>query len=758
MKTKNLHLVVVFCFLGLLSINTVALNYNITFTGTGASSTVNSVIVQNLTKGTSVIVPAGNVLNLTDSPNAVVQVSANDETIRVYSTFVDGKSMVSFYAKQAGITQINTYSLDGRKVAGISTDLQAGRNTFELYLPKGVYLLQVTGNEYAYTAKLLNQTGTQGNPRIVYTSIDRPVSSDLQKTKSSTSDITTMTYTARDQLLYKGISGNYNTIVTDVPTGSKTTNFNFVACTDADGNNYTVVIIGSQTWMAENLKTKQYNDSTNIPNVTDNTWANLTTGAYCWYNNDAATNESIYGALYNWYTVNTGKLAPTGWHVPAHAEWSTLESFLIANGYNYDGTTAGDAYAMSLASAVNWATYTDTGSIGNDLTKNNRTGFSALPGGYRGTLGLLFGFNNAGSDGFWWSSTNSGTNTAWFRYLDYSGTSMGRYGKVHRESDGFSVRCVKTTLSFATLSTTAAFSSTPTTAMSGGNITTDGGAPIITSGVCWSTSANPTITDSKTIDGTEAGAFITSLTGLTPNTTYNIRAYATNSAGTAYGNQVSFTTNSPNMFTDRDGNIYHTVTIGTQTWMVENLKTTLYNDGTSIPIVTDNIVWGSLTTPGYCWYRNDSTYKNTFGALYNWYTVNTGKLAPTGWHVPTHAEWTTLGGYLTANGYNNDGSTLGDSHAKSLAAKTDWRVSTSLDAVGNDLSKNNRTGFSALPGGYRNGSGFYGANSVGWWWSSTVFDTNTAWDSGLSYDRSDVMYLPSIFEYNGFSVRCIKDN
>ena len=98
--------------------------------------------------------------------------------------------------------------------------------------------------------------------------------------------------------------------------------------------------------------------------------------------------------------------------------------------------------------------------------------------------------------------------------------------------------------------------------------------------------------------------------------------------------------------TDIDGNVYHTVTIGTQIWMVENLKTTRYNDGSPIPFVTDSSSWSNLTTPGYCWYNNDTTNKNTYGALYNWFAVNTGKLAPTGWHVPTDDEWTTLTTYL----------------------------------------------------------------------------------------------------------------
>ena len=155
--------------------------------------------------------------------------------------------------------------------------------------------------------------------------------------------------------------------------------------------------------------------------------------------------------------------------------------------------------------------------------------------------------------------------------------------------------------------------------------------------------------NSKTTDGSGTGTFTSSITGLTAGTTYYVRAYATNSAGTGYGNDISFTTQQGGVgnVTDDDGNVYHSVTIGTQVWMVENLKTTKYNDGTSIPLVTDATDWHNLLTPGYCWNNNDeATYKATYGALYNWYTVNTGNLCPTGWHVPGDAEWTTLTTYL----------------------------------------------------------------------------------------------------------------
>jgi len=418
-----------------------AINYSIIFTGTGASTTVGDVVVQNLTKGTTVTVPAGNVLNLSDGLSAVEQININNETIQVYPNSVRGASTLSFFAKQGGSTQINIYSLDGRKVVSINQNLQAGSNSFQLSLPRGSYAIQVIGNEYTYSAKMINQSASLSKPEIIYTGTEKPLSATPQKSKSSALGTTKMTYTTGDRLLYTGTSGNYSTIVTDVPTAGKTINFDFTACTDADGNNYTVVKIGTQTWMAENLKTTKYNDATSIPNVTDNTaWSDLSTPAYCWHNNDATTYKNTYGALYNWYTVNTAKLAPTGWHVPTDAEWTILENYLMTNGYNYDGTTTGNKYAISLAATTNWSTDTYAGTIGNDLSKNNSTGFSALPGGYRYINGM---FGDVDSYGYWWSATTGeGTNTALFRSMySHDHSYVGRSGD--NTANGFSVRCLR---------------------------------------------------------------------------------------------------------------------------------------------------------------------------------------------------------------------------------------------------------------------------------------------------------------------------
>ena len=289
-----------------------------------------------------------------------------------------------------------------------------------------------------------------------------------------------------------------------------------------------------------------------------------------------------------------------------------------------------------------------------------------------------------------------------------------------------------------------------TTATSGGNVTSQGTSAVSARCVCWSISANPSTSDAHTTDGSGTGNFTSNLTGLTPNTPYYVRAYAINSAGTGYGNQQSFTTQQETggTVTDIDGNVYHTVTIGTQTWMVENLKTTKYNDGTAIPLVTDSTAWLNLPTPGYCWYNNDAaTYKNTYGALYNWFTVNTSKLAPSGWHVPTDAEWTILTIYL-------GGDTVAGGKMKSTGT---IELGTGLWYSPN-TGATNESGFTAVPAGCRGRDGAFDyVGSIGFWWSSSEYVASDAWYRHLSYDYSDVSRYYGK-KYLGFSVRCVRDS
>jgi len=191
-----------------------------------------------------------------------------------------------------------------------------------------------------------------------------------------------------------------------------------------------------------------------------------------------------------------------------------------------------------------------------------------------------------------------------------------------------------------------------------------------------------------------------------------------------------------------DGQKYKIVKIGNQWWMAENLIATKYNDGTHIPLVTDVTAWSKLITPGYCWYANDSiAYSNPYGALYNWYAVNTGKLCPTGWHVPTDAEWTVLSDYL-------GGTNIAGSKLKEIGT-THW-LSPNSKAT-------NEIGFTSLPGGNRNFDGtYYNLGYYGYWWTSTEYSSTNAYNRYMFYNNSSIIGFSHLKKY-GFSVRCVKD-
>ncbi len=293
------------------------------------------------------------------------------------------------------------------------------------------------------------------------------------------------------------------------------------------------------------------------------------------------------------------------------------------------------------------------------------------------------------------------------------------------------------------LTTTAITGITATAAISGGNITSDGGFPVTARGVCWSTSQSPTIAGSHISNGSGTGAFTSNINGLSSNTTYYVRAYATNAAGTTYGNQLSFTSNGTGSpVTDVDGNNYATIWIGGQNWMQENLKTTHYRDGAPIQPVTDNTTWASMTSGAYCYYNNNTSYGNTYGALYNWYTVNTGKLCPTGWHVPSDAEWTMLTDYL-------GGASVAGGKLKE-AGTAHWQSP--------NTGATNSSGFTALPGGDRNNSSgnFNDMGNYGYWWSSAESNTIGAWFRFMSYNSANV-YRGNYYKVDGLSVRCLRD-
>ncbi len=303
---------------------------------------------------------------------------------------------------------------------------------------------------------------------------------------------------------------------------------------------------------------------------------------------------------------------------------------------------------------------------------------------------------------------------------------------------------------------------TRTTATANGNVLHDGGEGVSARGICWNTSGNPTIADKFTIDGSGIGSFSSILTGLGVGKTCYVRAYATNNKGTAYGETVSFTTTGGDAgtITDIEGNIYQTITIGTQIWMAENLKTTKFKDGAAIPYITDGTTWLNLSTGAYCWSSNNSVYKDIYGGLYNHFAVTDIRgLCPSGWHIPNDEEWTTLENFLIANGYNYDGTNTGNKIAKSMASSTNWNSSSVIGSVGNTdfPTFQNKSGFSGLPGGYRDSDGlFYYRGSWGVWWSSTKATGQTSWSRDLGRSEVSTGRNGDDLE-SGLSVRCIKD-
>lgn len=545
--------------------------------------------------------------------------------------------------------------------------------------------------------------------------------------------------------------------------------------TDVDGNIYPTVVIGQQCWMKTNLRTTHYSDGTTIELNSSFSNPNAIPRRFNPGNNSG--NVSTYGYLYNWYAVMNGNessnvnpsmvqgVCPEGWHVPSNSEWSQLRNYVNSYaGFRCSGTN--EYIAKALCSPDYWnSTANSSCAVGYTLSVNNATGFSALPAGFisgnsSGNIGNLANF---------WSCTQSNSSTAYYIQMGYDSPTVGANadGSMGRLC---SVRCVcdsAITGGGAQAVVTGFVNNvTSTTAQCGGSVVTDNGYSVTERGVCWSTSNPPMVYHNRTIDGAGMGSFVSSLTGLIPGTTYYVRAYAITNAGTIYGGVVSFTTPTlcgTSTIFDYDLNEYPTVQIGNQCWLKENLRSTHYADGTAISSV-NNV---SSSSTAYYYAPSGSIEK---GYLYNWKAVMRSSssssanpsgvqgICPTGWHVPSDQEWAELENFV-----GSQDSCLCSSNqtyiAKALAANSGWTSNTGTCVVGNGQSTNNKTGFSALPVGfYYYGTGNNGNIGTGaYFWSATQTSTDNAWYRSLQNNSASVSRNSAIKDYNGYSVRCIRD-
>jgi uncharacterized protein (TIGR02145 family) len=412
-------------------------NYLITFSGSGASAVVSTVKVENLTKSTTLTLSGSDKLLLTSATDINSFEDNQSAGLKLYPNPMTDNATLEIYPPVEGDVIISICDITGKEVARVKRYLEKHRQGFKLAgIKTGLYLIIVRGNNYQFSEKLISY-GNYSGPIIIeeVNNMTRTIDEKNVETESKGNQgIVYMAYNAGERLKFTATSGIYSTVKTDIPASGKTINFNFIACTDGDNNNYPVVEIGTQVWMAENLKTTRWNHGGSLGEVADhNTWLIFNSPAYCWYNNDAASFKEKYGALYNWYAVE-GKftvpfkpwmvwyenLCPIGWHVPADDEWTILTTYL--GGVKVAGGK------LAETGTVHW--------VSPNTKATNETGFSALPGGTRTTLyPSLF----MGRLGVWWSST--GYLGPWTRELTGGTTRVDRYSR--QKLDGYSIRCLK---------------------------------------------------------------------------------------------------------------------------------------------------------------------------------------------------------------------------------------------------------------------------------------------------------------------------
>jgi uncharacterized protein (TIGR02145 family) len=474
-------------------------------------------------------------------------------------------------------------------------------------------------------------------------------------------------------------------------------------------------------------------------NITADGGAAITVRGVCWAttaNPTTANSKTTDGTGTGQFTSSiTGLTAGTAYHVRAYATNSSGTTY--GNDVPFTSSPVAPTVTTTTATAVTQTTAT----TGGNVTANGGAAVTARGVAY-GTAAAptVAGTHTSDGtgDGAFVSSLTGLTPGTTYYVRAYATNSAGT-------SYGNEISFPTSPILMPTVTTAIITTFTATTADAGGSVTSDGGGAVTERGVCWATTTAPTIAGSHLASGTGTGTFTADITGLTGATIYYVRAYATNSAGTAYGNEVTVLT----LLADVDGNLYHTVLIGNQTWMSENLKTTKYNDNSDITPVTDNSAWAALTSEAFCWYDNDATTnKPIYGALYNWYAVNTGNLCPTGWHVPTDADFKTLEMHLGMTQAQADGfSWRGTDQGTQLKNTAGW-------TTGNGT---NTSGFAALPGGYRYyfDGGFAGLGTIGYFWSADQASPTNAFYRRMDGANAGV-FREGAVKAAGKSVRCVK--
>lgn len=523
-------------------------------------------------------------------------------------------------------------------------------------------------------------------------------------------------------LLFKGLSGVEAQTVTDY-----------------DDNIYNTITIGTQVWMAENIRTTHYSDGRAINLVTGNSWLPSDyyyTKAYCWYNDDSTTYAKTYGALYTWGAAMDGAwtsnsipsgvqgVCPLGWHVPSYGEWEIMIDYL--GGWQVAGGK------LKETGTIHWQLPNEGAT--------NESGFTALPGGIRNYQG----FYEIRQKGYWWSSTHNSECTvpkcvdkdAWSNYVCSDNNKI--FSMFYPKTGGFSVRCLKGDKSMPI----ADFTSSSTTIDIGqviqfSDISVNNPTKWLWDFGDGDTSSLQNPSHVYTVDGVYTVKLITSNNFGSDDETkidYIIVAPKYIEPGIVFNPDLIY-----DSVKDIEGNIYKTIQIGNQTWMAENLKTIHYANGGYI-----SGTWS---------YNNSDSLNDLYGRLYDQASVSHGAtfndniplqgVCPDGWHIPSIPEWQVMIDYLGGDG-------IAGGKLKEVGI-THWQHP--------NVGATNESGFTALPGGYRDFSNyeFYNIGIIGYWWSYTSEYFNPL-ASICIYRGNNDFNLLCLHEFMSFSVRCLKDN
>ena len=426
---------------------------------------LDSIFIENLTQGGDTTLYAPDTVLVLDYLVGVGESETmGEKTFSVSQNYPNpfkGKTKVNLYLPEKDEIKITVRDILGRDLAYYENTFQRGNHTFAFDSDnQKYYLLTITGRKTSQTIKMLNSGSRAANGekcQIEYTGTDGNAS--VFKSQNAMNDFG---FNLGDELKFTAYALTANAklgsaVIVDAPEVSKIYEFDILGglrcpethiVTDIEGNTYNTVQIGNQCWLKENLKTATYNNGASIPNVTDpDEWSNLTSGAFVWNDNDIAWKD-IYGALYNYYTVNNPNgLCPTGWHVPSRAEWLQLVNYVESQGFPNTNVTNGAGSALKSCRQVDSPLGGDCNTTEHPRWAPHNTfygfdefGFSGLGGGFRNFIGQ---WDPIGFNGIYWSSTASTTSDAWVRFLHSNYGYISGDGFGYSKVSGFSVRCLR---------------------------------------------------------------------------------------------------------------------------------------------------------------------------------------------------------------------------------------------------------------------------------------------------------------------------